>query len=117
MTSKTWHVRTLLIVSLGVLVAPVAHGEEALTIDITPQVCLEGANVRVTVRVDPDPDNRLLLIEADSASFFRSSEIQPSGDRAPCLRRTCHSDSPSLTRVRMSCARLMAQSATACWEW
>jgi hypothetical protein len=83
--SKTRRVRTWLIVLFGVLVAPLAHVGEALTIDITPRVCLEGANVRVTVRVDPDPDNRILLIEADSVGFFLSSEIQLNGERAPLL--------------------------------
>jgi hypothetical protein len=44
---------------------------------------LEGANVRVTVRIVPDEDNRFLTIQADSPGSYRSSRIQLSGDEAP----------------------------------
>jgi hypothetical protein len=83
----------------GVLVAPIAHGADAITVKITPRVCLEGENVRVTVRVDPDPDNRMLLIEVDAVSFFRSSKIQLNGDRAPSLHTLFLRSPPSGTYV------------------
>ena len=41
----------------------------------------------MTVRayVTPSSDNRWLRIEADSGSFYRSSEVQLDGDKAPTL--------------------------------
>ena len=56
MTRRTRHAQMWLIVLFGVLLAPGAHGAEAISVDIMPRVCLEGSSVRVTVRIDPDPD-------------------------------------------------------------
>lgn len=54
MTRKTRHVQMWLIVLFGVLLTPGAHGAEAITVTITPRVCLEGSSIRVTVRIDPE---------------------------------------------------------------
>lgn len=39
----------------------------------------EPANVRITVAVEPDADNRVLRIEADGDRLFRSSQVTLSG--------------------------------------
>ena len=39
----------------------------------------EPATVQITVAVEPDADNRLLRIEADSGRMFRASEVELSG--------------------------------------
>jgi hypothetical protein len=41
----------------------------------------EPANVRITVAVEPDADNRVLRIEADGDRLFRSSQVTLSGAR------------------------------------
>ncbi len=43
------------------------------------------ATIRVRVGVEPDADNRVLNVIADSGAYYRSSEIQLDGERAPRL--------------------------------
>lgn len=40
------------------------------------------ATVRVVVTVEPHADNRELVVEADSGSFFTSSTVELDGERA-----------------------------------
>ena len=58
---------------------------EKLSLRVTPNVSSAPSTVIVRAYVTPDAKNRLLLVEADSGSFFRSSEIQLDGDKAPTL--------------------------------
>jgi hypothetical protein len=71
------------IVLLVFLVVTPSAAEDAVMIRVTPQLCVEGSSVRITVNIERHDDNRVLTIVADSADFFRSSAIQLSGDRAP----------------------------------
>ena len=59
-----------------------AGAETPVSIRVTPQFCVEGSSVRITVNIERHDDNRVLTIVADSPDFFRSSAIQLSGDRA-----------------------------------
>jgi hypothetical protein len=43
------------------------------------------ATIRVRLVVEPSADNRALNVIADSGGYYRSSEIQLDGDRAPRL--------------------------------
>jgi hypothetical protein len=58
---------------------------EKLALSVTPNVSNAPTNLIVRAHVAKDRDNRWLLIEADSGSFFRSSEIELDGDHAPIL--------------------------------
>lgn len=58
---------------------------EKLTLRVTPNVSAAPSTVIVKATVARDPGNRWLHIEADSGSFFRSSEIQLDGDAAPVV--------------------------------
>jgi hypothetical protein len=89
--ARFWHLTLL----FSMLVVPTARGEEPPSVRVTPQFCLEGCDIRVTVRIQPDAQNRLLTIEADSAVYFRSSEIQLSGDSAPLLHTLMLHSPPS----------------------
>ena len=51
-----------------------------LTIQVTPRFAFAPASVRVTVRVQPHPDNSGVYV---TASGYRSSFIQLEGDAAP----------------------------------
>jgi hypothetical protein len=78
----------LKMVFLGVLVAastmPVVAGErERMTIRVSPAVSFAPANLVVRATIAADPDNRTVEIVAESSEFYRSSEIQLDGDRAP----------------------------------
>jgi len=71
---------------IGLLVATGSTGaSEKLTLRVTPNVSAAPSTVIVRAYVTPNAQNRLLLVEADSGSFYRSSEIQLDGDKAPTL--------------------------------
>lgn len=60
-------------------------GRDALRMDVTPAVARAPAVLTVRVTVAPEPDNRTLEVIAESADFFRSSQVQVDGDRASAL--------------------------------
>lgn len=59
--------------------------QEKLTLRVTPNVSSAPSNVIVRAYVTPNEANRVLRIEADSGRFFRGSQIQLDGDKAPTL--------------------------------
>jgi hypothetical protein len=63
--------------------APPVIGNDRLRIAVTPAFSHAPSSLRVRVKVDPHPDNRLLQIVADSEHFSRSSDIQLDGDESP----------------------------------
>ena len=71
---------------IGMLSASgVTGANEKLTLRVTPNVSSAPSTVIVKATVAKNSDNRWLLIEADSGTFFRSSEIQLDGDKAPLV--------------------------------
>ena len=58
---------------------------EPLSLRVTPNVSSAPSTVTVRAYVEPKADNRRLRIEAESGSFYRSSEVQLDGDKAPTL--------------------------------
>ena len=69
-----------LAVALIAAAAPVARTSDVVEIRLRSHYYAEPATVRVTVAVEPDAENRVLLIEADSEQFFRASEVALSGN-------------------------------------
>jgi len=71
---------------IGMLSASGTTGaSEKLALRVTPNVSSAPSTVIVKATVTRNSDNRWLLIEADSGAFFRSSEIQLDGDKAPLV--------------------------------
>ena len=71
---------------IGTLSASGTTGaSEKLALRVTPNVSSAPSTVIVKATVARNSDNRWLLIEADSGAFFRSSEIQLDGDKAPLV--------------------------------
>jgi len=60
-----------------------AGAGERMTLKVSPAVAFAPANLTVRAFVEADADNRAIAIVAESADFYRSSEIQLDGDRAP----------------------------------
>jgi hypothetical protein len=58
---------------------------ERLTMVVTPSKSMAPATIRVRVGVEPAAENRVLNVIADSGAYYRSSEIQLDGERAPRL--------------------------------
>jgi len=71
---------------IGMLTASGAtDASEKLALRVTPNVSSAPSTVIVRATVARNSENRWLHIEADSGEFFRSSEIQLDGDRAPIV--------------------------------
>lgn len=60
-----------------------ADAGECMSMSVSPKQALAPVNLRVRVRIEPNADNRVLRIVADSPEFYRSSQIQLDGDSAP----------------------------------
>jgi hypothetical protein len=78
---------TLAVLTLiGMLTASGAtDASEKLALRVTPNVSSAPSTVIVRATVARNSDNRWLHIEADSGEFYRSSEIQLDGDKAPVV--------------------------------
>jgi hypothetical protein len=60
-----------------------AGAGDRMIMKVTPAVAFAPANLVVRAVVEADADNRAIAIVAESEDFYRSSEIQLDGDRAP----------------------------------
>ena len=74
--------RLLLVGALIILGAPAGAGDK-LVIQVSPAMAYEPATLAIRLSIEPDSNNRILLVVADSGEFYRSSEIQLDGERAP----------------------------------
>lgn len=82
------------------LTTGVATGaDERLGVTVSPSVAFAPADLSVRARVETNQDNRLVEVIAESADFYRSSQIQLDGDRAP---RTTYVSFRSLPSGRYS---------------
>jgi hypothetical protein len=60
-----------------------AGAGDRLAIKVSPAVCFAPANLIVRTIIEADAQNRAVEIVAESPEFYRSSEMQLDGDRAP----------------------------------
>jgi hypothetical protein len=63
-------------------VLPVNGGEQ-LRMAVSPAQSFAPSNLHVRLRLEPNTQNRTLAVTADSGEFYRSSEVQLDGERAP----------------------------------
>ena len=61
---------------------PLGAGER-MTMKVSPAVSFAPANLIVRAMIVADADNRSVEIVAESQDFYRSSEIQLEGEKAP----------------------------------
>ena len=61
---------------------PMSAGER-IAVKVSPAVAFAPANLVVRTMIEADQDNRAVEIIAESADFYRSSQIQLEGDKAP----------------------------------
>jgi hypothetical protein len=61
--------------------------DEPITMQVSPAVAFAPANLVVRATITSDADNRAVEIIAESSDFYRSSEIQLEGDKAPRISR------------------------------
>ena len=70
----------------GILMATAtlsAGAGEPMTLSVSPAVAFAPATLIVRAKIEADAHNRTVEIVAESPAFYRSSEIQLDGDRAP----------------------------------
>lgn len=72
---------TAVVLALGAPAAPRLPAKEIVEIRVRGHYFPAPATVPVTVAVEPGVDNHVLIVEADSEDYLRSSEIELDGDR------------------------------------
>jgi hypothetical protein len=60
-----------------------ASAGERLTLHVSPSVAFAPADLVVRTTVQADARNRAITIVAESEDFYRASEVQLDGDKAP----------------------------------
>ena len=60
-----------------------AGAPERLSMKASPAVSFAPANLVVRAMIEADADNRFVEIVAESADFYRSSQVQLEGETAP----------------------------------
>ena len=73
----------MLLVGLLIASAGPLGADAPLSIKVSPTVAFAPANLTMRTTVVPDSRNRMLQIVAESADYYRSSDIQLDGERAP----------------------------------
>src|SRR5215475_15743569 len=63
-------------------VAPI-NGIESLKMSVSPAQSLAPAYLRVRVTVEPNAVNRTVAVVAESADYYRSSELPLEGEQGP----------------------------------
>src|SRR5262245_66493917 len=69
----------------AVLFAGALDAGESMRLQVSPSVARAPADLVVRVSVDAAAENRFLQVVAESADFYRSSEISIDGERTPPL--------------------------------
>lgn len=59
---------------------------KAVTVDVAPRIAFAPADLTVTVRVQPNAENRNLIIEADGGDY-RRTDVPLEGESAPISNR------------------------------
>lgn len=78
---KRLNMRLVILVWL-VAATPALGAENALLLRVTPSVTSAPATASITVTVERNEQNRVLVIEDDSDLYYRSSQVQLDGDKA-----------------------------------
>jgi hypothetical protein len=73
---------TLFGILMLITTVPIGAGER-IAVKVSPAVAFAPANLVVRAVIEADQDNRAVEIVAESADFYRSSQIQLEGDKAP----------------------------------
>lgn len=83
--------------TLAILIAATGGqgATEKLALRVTPNVSSAPSTVTIRAIVEKNAANRYLAIEADSGSFYRSSEVQLDGERAPLITEVFLKNLPS----------------------
>lgn len=70
------------VIALMVLGWLLLMANRAVSVEVNPHIAFAPASIQVTVRVQPDAENRNLIVEAVGGDY-RRSDVQLDGDVAP----------------------------------
>jgi hypothetical protein len=73
----------LLLSTILALTTMSANGDAQLRLAVSPAQSFAPSNLNIRARLVPSPENRALMIIAESDEFYRSSQIALEGDHAP----------------------------------
>jgi hypothetical protein len=76
-------VRILLLAILITTTTLPARAGDRITMRVSPSISFAPANLSVRATIEADAENRAVVIVAESADFYRSSEIQLDGGNGP----------------------------------
>lgn len=74
--------KTSLVIGSLILTASAFAAENSLSLRVTPRITTAPAVVSITVTVEPNAENRALVVEDDSEGYYRGSEIPLEGEKA-----------------------------------
>jgi len=74
--------RALLLAGILMSIAPLG-GTETLKMKVSPMQSFAPANLYVRLSIEPNANNRVVSIVAESEDYFRSSEVALEGDQGP----------------------------------
>jgi uncharacterized protein (DUF58 family) len=74
--------RALLLAGILISVAPLGS-TETLKLKVSPMQSFAPANLYVRLSIEPNANNRVVSIVAESEGYFRSSEVALEGDQGP----------------------------------
>jgi len=74
--------RVLLFVGVLITAAPVG-GSESLTLKVSPIQSFAPANLYIRLSIEPNANNRVVSIVAESEDYYRSSEVALEGEEGP----------------------------------
>jgi methionine-rich copper-binding protein CopC len=77
MSARVW------VCALAMMTTTTVGAKERLSMEVSPAMSFAPANLVIRTRLEPDADNRVMEVIAESEDFYRSSAIQLDGDRAP----------------------------------
>jgi len=73
----------LWVCALAMMTTTVAGAKEPVAMQVSPAIAFAPANLVIRTRLEPDAANRAIEVIAESDDYYRSSEVQLEGDRAP----------------------------------
>jgi len=76
-------VRNITLIGLLLGATAVGIAKEPVAVRVSPSVSFAPTDLRIHASIEPDADNRAVVVVADSVDFYRSSSIELDGDRAP----------------------------------
>lgn len=57
-----------------------------LELRLMPRVCLQPCTVRISLRVEPQVENRKVVVTLDGENYFGSTELPLEGEHAPAIQ-------------------------------